>query len=470
MSSPLVWIILPGLLAVIFFTFRRWERAIQVAGILTPALLAWLGWKAPIGERIALGPLNLELVDTLTVLGRRFTIGPADRPVLILIYLAVAFWFAGSVIARTGRLFIPFGLGFASLLVAALAVEPFLYAALLIEMAALVSVPLLASPGKTPGRGVMRFLVFQTLGMPFLLFTGWFLSGLETTPSDPVLIFRATVLISLGFIFLLGVFPFHTWIPLLAEESHPYTAAFIFFLLPMTILLFGLEFLDRFAWLRLSTDVLLLTRTVGGAMVLLGGIWAAFQRHLGRMMGFAVMVEIGFSLLAISAGLSSGEPFPLETFYALLLPRGLALGIWGLGLTVVQLKTGDLQYRSVQGIARILPIACMGVVLANFSMAGFPLLAGFPPHLALWNGLSSLNPYAALAALVGSAGLLFGGLRTLAVLVMGPSDQLWQRSETAGQALLLGLGAIAILAIGILPQWFLPFMDQLAGLAAHAVP
>jgi formate hydrogenlyase subunit 3/multisubunit Na+/H+ antiporter MnhD subunit len=463
MSTPIVWIIFPGIVAVILFLLRSWNRGVVFTGALVAGLLAWLAWLAPFGERIRMGPLTLELTDTLDVLGRRFTLGMEDRSLLILVYLAVAFWFAGAVVARTDQLFVPMGLGIASLLTAALAVEPFLYAALLIEMAALLSVPLLAPPGRKPGRGVIRFLVFQTLGMPFLLSSGWALAGLEVNPGSSDLMFQANLLMGLGFAFFLGLFPFHTWIPMLAEESHPYAAAFVFFLLPMAVSLFGLNFLDSYPWLRTSIGLYDLLRAAGVLMVMIAGVWAAFERSLGRMLGYAVMMEIGLSLLALGAGsdveVSSGLR---EVFFALLLPRGLALCLWALALSIIRENTGDLRFRSVKGVAHRLPFAAGGLVLAHFSMAGFPLLAGFTVHLALWDGLANLYPFYALAALFGSAGLIMGGLRTLAVLVMEPSEQSWEHSESWGQNLLLGVGCAALFLIGLLPQWFFPIITRLA--------
>jgi hypothetical protein len=201
-NTPFIWIILPGFSAIVLYFIRKRERATRVSGILLSAILALLGWQIPIGEQISLGPISLEIGDTLAVLGRHFTLGPSDRPVLVLIYLAVAFWFIGSAVARTDQLFVPVGLGIAALLTGALAVEPFLYAALLIEMVVLVSMPLFVPPGKTASRGPLRYLVYQTLGMPFLLLSGWALARLETSPGDPIWVVRATLLMGLGFMFI----------------------------------------------------------------------------------------------------------------------------------------------------------------------------------------------------------------------------------------------------------------------------
>ena len=62
-------------------------------------------------------------------------------------------------------------------------------------------------------------------------------------------------------------------------------------------------------------------------MVLTGGIWVVFQRDLGRMFGYAVILEIGRSILAI------GQPDGLAVYFVMFLPRILAFGVWAFSLS-----------------------------------------------------------------------------------------------------------------------------------------
>jgi NADH:ubiquinone oxidoreductase subunit 2 (subunit N) len=159
---------------------------------------------------------------------------------------------------------------------------------------------------------------------------------------------------------------------------------------------------------------------------------------------------------------AEGQLRLLEVFFALLLPRLLSLGVLALALVIVKAHFKDLRFRTVQGMLRTLPVAAGVLVLAYFSLAGFPLLAGFPAHLALWQGLAGQYLLPALAALFGTTGLLVGGLRMLAVGVIGPDDQEGLMLETWGERVLLTLGGAALFVAGLVPQWFLP---GLAGLA-----
>jgi multicomponent Na+:H+ antiporter subunit D len=243
-------------------------------------------------------------------------------------------------------------------------------------------------------------------------------------------------------------------------------------MLPFMIMLFGLGFLDRYAWLRNAPQLNNLLQIAGVLMVLTGGVWAAFQRHLGRLLGFIVMVEIGKALLA-----STIPGGGLALFFALLLPRAVALAVYSLALSILQNSPGvsiqrNLYFRDMQGLGRKLPLATASLSIAYFSLAGIPLLAGFPVLLSLLRLLSSASMPVALLTLLGTVGLFTGGLRSLAVLVMGTDtdQQRWQVQERGTVILFLGLGVLALLAIGLFPQIFLPPLAELARAFTHLYP
>lgn len=470
MSAPILWIVFPGIVAGVLYLLRRWERITQISGTLVTLLLAWIAWQLPLGETVSLGRIpglpgetTLYMATTLTLLGRRFILTNALRPILIMIYLGVAFWFGGAIAARANRLFIPLGLAIAALLTASLAVEPFLYAALIIEITILICVPILSPPGKPVGPGILRFLTFQTMGMPFILLAGWASGGVTTNPTDQALILRVAVFSVLGFTLFMAIFPFHTWIPMLAEEAHPYSAAFVFFILPTIVAMFGLEFLGRYAWIRNSSTVFLVLRFLGILMAAYGGIWAAFQHHLGRILGYTVIFEIGLSLLAISL---SGDPrdgqMLMGIFFALLAPRAVALALWAEALSVLQDHYPELTFEHLRGAARQLPVACGGIILAQFSTAGLPLLAGFPVQVALWSSLASRAPAGVFLAVLGNIGLIFAAMRTLAILITGPQDAAWSIQETRPQRFLIGTGGLLIFIMGVVPQWIIPALVHIA--------
>lgn len=470
MTSPLIWIVLPAVYAGILFIVRRWERTVVILGILISLLLAWFAWVAPIGETMVVGPWRANLDDTLTILGRRFVLDAADAPVLTLIYLGLAFWFGGSIIANTGNLFVPIGLANAALLTAAIAVQPFLYSALLIELVTIISIPLISPPNKPVERGTIRFLTFQTLAMPLILFTGWILTGVESGPPDSVFVVHGNILLALGFAFLLAIFPFHTWVTMLAEETHPYVGAFIFYTFSLVITFFGISFLERYAWLRTSTGLYDLLRVVGILMVAIAGFWVAFQKHLGRMLGYAVLMETGLSLLILSAG-TAGEHLPasLGILFASILPRGLAFAVWALALSTLMGSGNEsntpalsLHLGAVQGRGRKLPVTVVVLVAAMFSLAGFPLLAGFPVRLALWEIVAKQSSLAGLVALLGGVGLLTSGLRTLGILISGADEEPWLVKESRGELVLMILGGLGLFLVGVFPQWFLPALANLA--------
>ncbi len=129
-----------------------------------------------------------------------------------------------------------------------------------------------------------------------------------------------------------------------------------------------------------------------------------------------------------------------------------------------------LLFRNVKGLARQAPIASIGLLLAQFSLAGFPILIGFPVRLAIWQEVAQNSMISGGLVLLGYAGLIMGGLRTMAVLVMGEDESPWEIRETRSEILFLLAGSIAIIVIGMFPQWFTPALAQMSESFIRSIP
>jgi formate hydrogenlyase subunit 3/multisubunit Na+/H+ antiporter MnhD subunit len=292
------------------------------------------------------------------------------------------------------------------------------------------------------------------------------LAGVEASPGDIALTVQAGTMLGLGFAFLLAVFPLYNWIPMLAEEASPYSTGFLLWALPTFTAIFALGFLDRYAWLRTSSQLSSAIQFTGILMVASAGMFASVQKHAGRMMGYGAIVEAGLIILAM--GLKSREIIVIT--FLLLIPRGLELAIWSLGLSVLKGEAPSLKFSDLRGLARKYPIAAGSIILAHLSVAGFPLLAGYPPRLALWQELARNSLTSSFWVFLGFLGLLTGAIRTLAVLVMADEHSPWNWSESRLQIFMLGTGVLCLFILGVFPQTLVPFLSKLPAIFEHLGP
>lgn len=462
MSAPVFWIVLPGLVGVLALFIRN-QRILTLIGGSITILLTLVALLIPIDEAMQLGQLSFKINPSIDVLGRRILLTPAHGALLAILFGLTAMWIIGSNSVRGADRLVPLGLMITALFVASSAVQPFLYAALLIEMAVLLSIPMLLGPKQAPGPGLMRFLIYNTLAMPFILFSGWMLSGVEASPGDLALATQSATILGLGFAFLFAIFPLYTWLPMLAEESHPYLVGFIFWILPTSTMIFGMGFLDRYSWIRNSPQLPVILQVAGLLMVVTGGLWSSFQKHLGRQMAYATVTEIGFNLLALSLGTNRG----IQIAFMLIIPRSLALLIWALTLSKLKEEKPSLHFRAVQGLARVYPLTSAGLILSHLSTAGLPLLAGFPVRLALWDELASQSLNLALWLLIGILGLMVGAIRSMAVMVMSPEAEDWQFREQWKSGILIGIGILLLIILGTFPQTMHIILKNLPSIFEH---
>jgi formate hydrogenlyase subunit 3/multisubunit Na+/H+ antiporter MnhD subunit len=208
---------------------------------------------------------------------------------------------------------------------------------------------------------------------------------------------------------------------------------------------------------------------MGCLTVFTAGLWAAFQRDLGRILGYAMMSVVGISLLALSQGMSfsttagastSTSLLTADLFLAFFIPNGLALAVWSLGLSIFRSQTESLTFQDIQGLAFRLPFASVGLLAANLSLACLPLLAGYPLYLTLFSKLGARSMIIALFTILGIGGLMISALRTMAALFSNPADPpAWSISETRTQIAFLFSGILLLLIFGLLPQLIQPLSN-----------
>lgn len=474
MTAPLIWIYIPLGFALVLYFLRRWERVSYTVGVSLMVSLAALAWLIPVDQPIQLGIPGVQpfrILESAPILGYTFTITLASQPFLIVVFLGMSMWFGGAYLAKSDRLFIPLATAVSGFLTASFAIQPKSLAVVLVEMVALLCVPILAPPGKPIGRGVLRFLVFQTLGMMFVLIADWMLHSYFMTPENAQLLPTASLFLGLGFALMGAIFPFHTWIPMLAREAHPYAAAFVFFLLPAALSFLGLDYLRSLGDLEITSFIYFAVRLAGILMVISGGLGALFDRHLVRIMGFAGIVQIGMGLLAISLiGILEHNSPLAGLFFAQLFPQLVGFSIWALSLSTLRLKVPELIFRNVQGIAHSMPLTIASLTLASFSIASVPLLASFPGNLMLWSALAEDHLAYAILSLLGNVFLFAAALRSATVFVMSPEQTSWKINERGFQPILLAAGVAILIIIGLIPQQFLPLLTNLASIFIYQGP
>jgi NADH-quinone oxidoreductase subunit N len=453
LSTPLLWIVLPIIIAGACAVLYQRRLLSLILASFTSLGLAGLGAFFPENLTLSIGPLTMKFSENLGILGRQISLPYEILPFLTFVYVLTGLWILSSTLPGVPTTFHPVSLVMTALLTAALGVEPFLYAALLIETAVLVSIPVL-SPIATPTRpGILRYLSLQTLAMPFLLLAGWLLTGVETLPPNSPLIGQTMLVLGLGFALLLGVFPFHSWVPMVSQHAHPLAMSFLSFILPTTILMFALNFLDRYTFLRESENIYQIMQLMGTIMIVSGGAWTAFEKNLKRAFGFSALTETGFSLLAIGLSQTGG----LHWLMLLLPARALGFLLWGFTLTLIDELAGSLDTQMIQGFAHRYPILSTGLILAQLSIAGLPLLASFPTKIAIISATFSTNINLGVWGFLGSLGLFFYTIRLIAILVT-PEDInnpiAWIVSEKMNEYVPIVIMVIALILLGLFPHIF----------------
>lgn len=419
-NTVVIWLFIPlGLSFLLAFLQRapKWSKTLT---LLSAGILFALAFLMPESLVIRIGSRQFIFSDSFETFGRVLVIGKENLSLIGGLYFCVFAWnlFASSL--NTSQWFNALSMLIAALWVSTLAVQPFLYAAVIILLIAITSIPLLSPRGSKAGPGVLRYIIFQTIAMPLALLSAWMLSGIETAPSAGALIARAAVLVLSGFAIWSAIFPVHTWVPMVAEESHPWTVSFLLILMQSSLSIFLLYFLEHYAWLRNFPMLWDTFQWAGISMIVLASVMISFQNKVRRILAYVYLWEVGYALLAIGLAPFGG----LNYLQLIFMPR--MLGFLGLGYNIAKLEqlepTFDSKISGLRGFYHRYPIISLGLITSLLSLAGLPILASFPAKRHLINLLPWSGYGMETWLSIGFAGMLIVTFRVIHSLI-NPGEQ-----------------------------------------------
>lgn len=212
---------------------------------------------------------------------------------------------------------------------------------------------------------------------------------------------KALFCISAAFFFKIGAAPFHMWAPDVYEGSP--TSSTIFFAVVPKIVLFSV-FLRLFQTIFGSFEETFLMglMLVSIASVLVGSFAALKQKKLKRLLAYSSISHVGYLLLAFSANSLEGTQ---SLFFYLIIYMITSLCLWSV---VVSINTSVNQEKSktladLASTANINPMLGFTGMIAFFSLAGVPPLAGFFAKMEIFiSALSASLFFVSFVAILSS--------------------------------------------------------------------
>lgn len=209
------------------------------------------------------------------------------------------------------------------------------------------------------------------------------------------------IFFSVGFLFKLGIFPFHMWVPDVYEGAPTVVTAILASLSKFIVavvfikIYFSVFFLFSFYWYRIFLFL-------GISSVIFATLAAIYQDKIKRLLAYSGIAHMGYVLLSLSTNTIDGF---FSAYYYLLVYSLTSLAVFIILLSVRR-YTDFLKLKTLSEFSSLFknnPSISFSLTVLMFSLAGIPPLAGFFTKLFVFVSLINVGSFfAAIVTIVTS--------------------------------------------------------------------
>lgn len=267
-------------------------------------------------------------------------------------------------------------------------------------------------------------------------------------------------LLTVGLAVKSALFPFHTWVPDAYANGTPTGSAvlsslvskgYIFLLIKIYVRVLGTDTVSA-----VGINRILLIFAAGG--ILIGSVDAIRTKHMGRMIAFSSVAQIGYIYLGISLGTPAGI---LAALFQMI-THGFSKSLLFLSADVLRKSSGDTaEIATFRGAGYRAPLAGTAFTVGAFAMVGIPLTGGFVTKLLLIReGLKQpawIAVTVCVLMLISTLLNILYFMKTVLLLWTHPEGKEDKRRKT-GAGISFGIAAIGLTAAVISCFLFAPVL------------
>jgi len=312
-----------------------------------------------------------------------------------------------------------------------------------------------------------KYMVISSVGALMVLFAVGLLYGqynllnmaaiadsIQNTFLDKV----AMALLISAFLLKAGSVPAHMWKPDAYGEAPA----------PVVVLLLTSALVSLYVLLRITFTVFGLMintalvgwilATLGILSIFLGVSMALTQDNLKRLIAYAAIAEVGYITLGTGAGLIE---FPHLTTYGLtalsggvfhILNDALDLGLLFLVAGAISYLTGKKDLSQLRGLGHSQPTLAVFFLIGMGAVSGLPPFNGFASKLMIYESVYHFNPLLAIIGILGSILMLAIFVKVFSAVFLGIPYAGELRELPGGMLAVMGVLALGIILIGLLPN------------------
>jgi NADH-quinone oxidoreductase subunit N len=317
----------------------------------------------------------------------------------------------------------------------------------------------------------IKYFVLGALASGTLLFGMSVLYGLTGTldlaaitvelGDDPGLGFILAVsFVVVAIAFKFGAVPFHMWVPDVYQGAPTASATLVATVAKIASFAMAFRFLSEGLALQ-AVEWGQMLGLLAIISVVAGNLLAVAQTSLLRMLAYSAIGNVGFILFGFASGTGAGYSAALYYTLAYVL---MTLGAFAVILIASRDGSEATELDDYKGLHQRDPLLAGAMAVVMFSTAGVPPFVGFWAKLQIIQALLGSDMLAfAITAVVASVVGAFYYLRVVWLMYFEDPQGRPALGGAVPVKLVLGINALAVLALGVFP-------DSLLALCRQVIP